>query len=206
MVIRWLDWVRRLQSIAQAGFTYNHDAYDQERYQQVQAIASEIASEHTSIDTTLITTLYQHEKGYATPKIDVRGVVFNEKGELLLVKEASTQKWTLPGGWADVWDTPSQAVEREIVEESGYVTKTIKLLAVYDRDTQGHPAYEFAVWKHYFLCDLIGGQAQTSVETSAIGWFAEDALPEIDTGRTLEKNLKRFFEHHRNPTLPTDFD
>ena len=116
-VAKWLDWVRRLQSIAQAGFTYNKIDFDQERYQQIQTVASEIAEAHTDIPKAKIETIYQQEKGYTTPKVDVRGVIFNEKSEILLVKEASTGKWTLPGGWADVWDTRSQAVEREIREE-----------------------------------------------------------------------------------------
>lgn len=203
---QWLNWVRRLQSVAQAGFTYNNDPYDQERYQQVQAIANEIATEHSTTSTDKIATMYRHEQGYATPKIDVRGVVFNASGELLMVKEASTQKWTLPGGWADVWDTPSTAVEREVLEESGYETKASKVLAIYDRDNQGHTHYEFAIWKTYFLCELQGGTAQTSIETSDVGFFAEDALPTLDEGRVLKKHLLHFFEHHRNPSLATDFD
>lgn len=203
---KWLEWVRRLNSIAQAGFTYNKDDYDQERYQQIQDIATEIASTHTDLPESKIATLYQHERGYATPKIDARGVVFNDSGEILMVKEASVGKWTLPGGWADVWDTPSKAVEREVFEESGYTAKAVKLLAVYDRDNQGHPEHEFAIWKNFFLCELIGGTAQTSVETSDVGFFAEDNLPELDTGRILKKHLHRFFEHYRNPSLPTDFD
>ncbi len=205
-VVKWLEWVRRLNSIAQAGFTYNNNAFDQERYQQIQAVASEIADAHTDIPKNKIDTLYQQEKGYVTPKVDVRGVVFNEAGEILLVKEASTGKWTLPGGWADVWDTPSQAVEREVREESGYETRATKLLALLDRDNQGHPAHEFAIWKTYFLCELKGGSAQTSTETSDVGFFAEDKLPELDTGRTLKKHILRFFEHYRDESLLTDFD
>ena len=205
-VAKWLDWVRRLQSIAQAGFTYNTIDFDQERYQQIQAVASEMAEAHTDIPKNKIDTLYQHEKGYATPKVDVRGIVFNENEEILLVKEASTGKWTLPGGWADVWDTPSQAVEREIREESGYETKATKLLALFDRDNQGHPAHEFSIWKSFFLCELQGGEARTSTETSDVGFFAEDNLPELDTGRTLEKHNLRFFEHYRDSSLATDFD
>ena len=205
-VPKWLEWVRRLNSIAQAGFTYNNINFDQERYQQIQAIASEIAEAHTDIPKNKIDKLYQKEEGYTTPKVDVRGVVFNEAGEILLVKEASTGKWTLPGGWADVWDTPSQAVEREVFEESGYETKATGVLALFDRDNQGHPTHEFAIWKIYFLCELRGGEAQISTETSAVGFFREDNLPELDTGRTLKKHVLRFFEQYHNEAMSADFD
>lgn len=203
---QWLKWARRLQSIAQAGLTYAHDVFDKERYQQIREIAAEIAAHATEGDFSAIHNLYQNETGYSTPKIGVRGVVFNANAELLLVKEASTGKWTLPGGWADVWDTPAQAIEREIREESGYETKAVKLLALYDYENQGHPPYIFAVYNIYFLCEFITGEAKISIETSEVGWFSEDCLPEIDSLRTLEKHLHRFFEHYRNPALPTDFD
>ena len=157
---KWLEWVRRLNSIAQAGFTYNENDYDQERYQQIQDIATEIAASHTDLPESKIADFYKNEKGYATPKLDARGAVFNADGEILMVKEAKVGRWTLPGGWVDVWDTPSKAVEREVFEESGYRVKAIKLMAVYDRDNQGHPEHEFAIWKNYFLCELTGGTAQ----------------------------------------------
>lgn len=203
---QWLDFVRRLQSIAQVGLSYSEGVYDLERYEQIRQIAAEIAAMNTDSDAEMITTLFKEEKGYTTPKVDVRGIVFNPAGEMLLVKEASTQKWTLPGGWADVWDTPAQGVEREILEESGYETKAIKLLALYDRDNQGHSVHATSIYKAYFLCELTGGEAKTSHETSAVGFFAEDNLPEFDKGRTLEKHVHRFFEHYRNPDLPSDFD
>jgi len=203
---KWLEWVRRLNSIAQAGFTYNENDYDQERYQQIQDIATEIAASHSNLPESKIADFYKNEKGYATPKLDARGAVFNADGEILMVKEAKVGRWTLPGGWVDVCDTPSKAVEREVFEESGYRVKAIKLMAVYDRDNQGHPEHEFAIWKNYFLCELTGGTAKTSVETSDVGFFTEDNLPELDTGRILKKHLHHFFEHYRNPSLPTDFD
>jgi len=99
-------------------------------------------------------------------------------------------------------------VAREVREESGYVVKATKLLAVYDRDRQGHtPPYPFSIYKLFFLCELLGGEAAPSNETSDVGWFAEDELPEnLSHGRTLPHELHEFFEHHRNPDLPTTFD
>ena len=202
----WLDWVRRLQSIAQAGKTYNNDVYDQERYDHVRQIAAEIGEAYTDKSAEKIEYLYKHETGYATPKVDVRGVVFNDQKEVLLVLERSSDKWTLPGGWADIWDTPKQAVEREIREESGYDTQAIRLLALYDRDNQGHPHYEFAVYKLYFLCELQGGTAETSIETSDVAFFAENALPPIDEGRVLKSQLHKFFQMMRDDVQITDFD
>ena len=77
--------------------------------------------------------LFACDAGYATPKVDVRGVVFQD-GKILLVQERSDGMWTLPGGWADVGDSPADAVVREIREESGYETRATKLLALLDRN------------------------------------------------------------------------
>lgn len=203
---KWLVWVKQLQAIAQIGLTYTEDAYDRERYEQIQVLAAEIAAEYTGVAQGNIEKLFQHERGYATPKVDVRGAVFNDAGQVLLVKEARSGEWTLPGGWADVWDTPAQGVEREIREESGYDATATKLVACYDRTNQGYRSSEFSIYKLFFLCTLQGGSAQTSHETTEVSFFAADALPPLDEGRTLKKHLLRCFAHYQDSSLPTEFD
>lgn len=203
---KWLAWARQIQSIATVGLLYTENPYDKERYEHLQALALEILAAHSGVPADVIGGLFQQEKGYPTPKVDVRGAVFNERGEILLVQEAKSGGWTLPGGWADVWDTPSQGVEREVFEESGLRVKAHKLISVYDRDNQGHPAHDFAIYKVTFLCALEGGTPTISHETLAVQFFAEDALPELDAGRTLKKHLHLCFEHYRDPSLPTAFD
>lgn len=58
----------------------------------------------------------------------------------------------------------------------------------------------------FFICSLTGGRAQTSLETSDVGFFSEDALPELSQGRVLESQIRRMFAHHRDSGLPTEFD
>jgi ADP-ribose pyrophosphatase YjhB (NUDIX family) len=139
--------------------------------------------------------------------VDVRGVVF-KASKILLVREIlDNHRWTLPGGWADVNETPGESVEREVFEESGFHTKAVKLLAVYDRTKQGHPnPFPYHVYKLFFLCEIIGGNAAISQETSEIDFFSEDHIPELSTSRVTRNQIERFFEHYRNPDWPTDFD
>lgn len=202
---QWLEWAQKLQAIAQIGLTYAKDDFDIERYEQIREIAAEIAAQHTDIDINIIRTLFSHDKGYTTPKLDVRGVVF-QNNQILLVKEAMDGLWTLPGGWADVGDTPAEAVVREIREEAGYETRAIKLLGCYDRQRHDHPPYEFYAYKLYFLCELTGEQIEHGHETLAVDWFDEDGIPPLSTGRVTETFIKRMFEHYRHPDWPTDFD
>jgi ADP-ribose pyrophosphatase YjhB (NUDIX family) len=203
----WIEWVRSLQAISQIGLYYADNQYDRDRYEQIGKISAEILSHRSNLNDGQIIELNASEFGYATPKVDVRGVVFKDS-KILLVSEIDDQgRWTLPGGWADVNETPSQAVVREIFEESGFETKVVKLLAVYDRDAQGHvPRFPYHVYKLFFLCDITGGAAGTNHETSDIAFFAEDEFPELSVSRVTHKQLHRFFEHTRDQSLPTDFD
>jgi len=204
---QWLRWARELQAIAQIGQTFARESpFDLERYQRIQQIAAEIVAAGTGVDFATVAAFFDAEHGYATPKVDVRGVVFREE-ELLLVREASDGLWTLPGGWADVNESPGVATVREVREESGYETRAAKLLAAYDRSLHGHePPFPYHVYKLFIRCDLVGGAAAASHETTEVGFFPETALPPLSVSRVTERQLRRMFEHHRHPDMPTDFD
>jgi len=156
-------------------------------------------------DVDQLLDLFTDEAGYATPKIDVRGVVI-EQNKILLVQERRDKRWTLPGGFADVGVSPAENVVKEIREESGYQTRAVKLLAAYDRNKHPHGPYTYHIYKLFFLCDLEGGKAQASIETSAAEFFAEDDLPTLSISRVTEEQIHRMFDHYRHPEWPTDFD
>lgn len=202
---RWLDWARRVQALAQNGLTYTEGPFDRERYAELRRIAAEMMAAYGDADPARVEGLFAADDGYATPKVDVRGVVFRE-GRILLVRETEDGLWTLPGGWADAGETPAEAVVKEIREESGYLTRADKLLAVYDRDRQGHPPLRWHVYKLLLRCELLGGEPAHSTETDGIGFFAEDELPPLSLGRILPAQIHRAFEHLRNPDWPTEFD
>ena len=205
--MKWSEWGRKLQAISQTGLHFNKDQYDRERYEQIGAIAAEILAEHTNLSVEELHQLNAAEFGYATPKVDVRGVIFTD-AKLLLVREiADAGRWTLPGGWADVNESPTQAVIREVLEESGFETRVIKLLAVYDREQQKHtPSFPYSVYKLFFHCQIVGGEPRINNEASEIAFFGETEIPEQSESRVKKSQLFRFFEHYRKPNLPTDFD
>lgn len=205
---QWLDWAQRLQAIAQTGLTYAKDPFDIERYGQIREIAAQMMAAGSGDDLEMIRGLFNDQAGYTTPKVDVRGVVFRDNKILLVREKLDNGRWTLPGGWADVGETPSLATEREVWEEAGYRARAVKLLALYDRQKQGHPPYAFYVYKVFFLCELLDETQQLvpNVETEETGWFAENNLPELSIGRVTEAQIHRFFEHQRHPDWPTDFD
>lgn len=202
---KWLEWVQKLQAIAQNGLTYSENPFDIERFKALQTISAEIMATHTNVEQSYVLDLFTREVGYATPKVEVRGAVFRDN-TILLVKERVDGCWTLPGGWADVGETPSEVAVKEVYEESGYRTRAVKLIAVYDRDMQGHPPFPHSVYKLFFLCELLGGSPSPSIETEEVGFFPEDGIPELSLGRVTPAQINRVFEHYRHPELPTDFD
>jgi ADP-ribose pyrophosphatase YjhB (NUDIX family) len=202
---KWLDWAQRLQAIAQSGLAYAPPQYDLERYEAVREIAAEMMAQSADTEIAPIRDLFASQAGYATPKVDVRAAIFRGT-EILLVREREDGCWTLPGGWADIGESPSEAAVREVREESGYETRAVKLLALYDRNRHGHPPIPFHAYKVFFRCELVGGAPAHSSETSGVGWFAEDRLPALSLTRVTGAQIHRLFEHSRHPEWPTDFD
>lgn len=203
----WLDIIRELKAIAQTGLAYTEGKFDRERYGRLQELTAVIASQKTNDSLPEIRGLFEKEEGYPTPKIDVRGAVFRDN-KILLVREIADQnRWTLPGGWADVGDLPSTAVTKEVFEESGFRTRAVKLIAMLDRDNHPHPKLFTHIYKIFFLCNILGGEAAISMETSEVRFFGEEEIPaDLSIARVLPKQIKLCFDHYRNPDLPTVFD
>lgn len=202
---RWLDWARRISALAQNGLTYADGVFDRVRYEELRGIAAEMMAAYGHSEPEHVVDLFRRETGYATPKVDVRAVVFQGR-RVLLVREVEDGLWTLPGGWADAGETPKEAVEKELREESGYVATAVKLLAVYERDRHGAPPLPWSVYKLFIRCEITGGEPAGSIETSGVGFFAEDELPPLSEGRVMPSQLRRMFHHLRDPQLPTDLD
>jgi ADP-ribose pyrophosphatase YjhB (NUDIX family) len=200
-----LAWARKVQAIAQNGLAFTQDPFDRERYLQLQALATQVLQAELGLPDAQTAELWKDQQGYATPKVDVRGGIFRN-GRVLLVRERSDGRWTLPGGWVDVNDAPSEAVVREIFEESGYRARAVKLAALVDKNRHPHPPGLHHIYKLLFLCELTGGAPALSQETDGVDFFPLDALPELSTGRILASQIERLYRHQLEPALPTDFD
>ncbi len=202
----WLDYAQRLAALAQDGMAYCRNPYDLERYHLLRELAAEMIAASSGEDFETVCGLLDNQAGYATPKLDVRGVVFRDEKILLVQERSDGNRWTLPGGWVDVGEPPRLAVEREVREESGYEVKASKLLALYDRSLHGHPPHLFHTYKIYILCELQGGAPAESLETGGADFFPLGELPELSLSRTTPADIERMFEHLHQPNLPTDLD
>lgn len=202
---RWLIWAREIQALSQTGFHYAENEYQRQRYQRLYEIAAEIISVHTDLETSSLVKTFKSQIGYATPRVDVRGAVFRD-GKLLLVRERLDGGWTMPGGWADVGDLPSAAVEREVWEEAGFRVKARKVVGVYDAN-RADPLELFHAFKIVFLCEILSGEARPSNETSEVTFFGWDEIPGVFSGeRTKLRHIQDAFAAYQDMTCPTVFD
>lgn len=197
---------REVRAIAQTGLAFTADGFDHQRYQRLRELAARLMAQGSSSEHESILQLLRQEKGYATPKVDVRGAAFVD-GRVLMVREISDGKWTLPGGWADVNQSAGECVVREIAEESGFQARALKMAAVYDYQRSGHPPHHIdSIYKMFFICEITGGEARASDETSEVAFFARNELPPLSLGRTTAAQIERMFHHCEHPELATDFD
>ncbi len=202
---QWLQWAKSLQTMTQTGLTYSKDPYDIVRYEAIRDIAYEMMAVNAHVEVEHIRQLFLEEQGHATPKVDVRAAIFKDNS-ILLVKERSDGGWTLPGGWADVGESASEAVAREVFEESGYRVRVTRLLGIYDRNKQGHPSSPYYIYKIYFACEIVGGTPTPSSETSDIAFFPQDAIPPLSLPRVTPAQIERFFAMHQHAETAADFD
>lgn len=205
----WLATAQRLQALAQTGLEYANNPFDTERYEEIRALSvrmvQALAAEPLALDK--ITNLFAGETGYQTPKVDVRAVLFRGTNEVLLVQEKiDGNRWTLPGGWADVGLTPFEVAEKETHEETGLQVRAVRLLALFDKKKHPHPPQPWYIYKCFVLCEIVGGALQAATpETNGARWVSETEIPHLalSVDRTTTSQLATLFEFARQPDKPT---
>ncbi|MBR8741794.1 NUDIX hydrolase N-terminal domain-containing protein [Nocardiopsis sp. MG754419] len=192
-----------LTAQAESGLAYCTDRFDIERFHRIGSLARDLMATVTAEEPPAYDPRVAVTAGYTTPKIDVRGGVFDASGRVLLVREvADGHRWTLPGGWCDILESPRQAIEREVAEESGVRVRATHLAAVVDRHLWPHtPVYDRHIYKLLFVCAPEGDldPAFTSAETSEVAWFDVADLPELSVARVLPEQIALLHEHWSDP-------
>ena len=202
--VEWIETLNQITGLAQSGLYYSKDVYDKERYEQLLEHVKTLI-ELKEIDTKDFIPNILQDVGYATPKVDVRAVVFKEK-KILLAKETQDGLWSIPGGWADVGFSAAENAEKEVLEETGLEVKAVKLLALTDRRKHPHPPMFLHVYKAFFWCEIVGGELAPSIETPEVGFFGRDELPPISTARVTEDQIQQFFDYLEELPEKTYFD
>ncbi len=200
----WLKWAIEIQSIAQCGLTYTKDAYDKERYDQLRNIAAEMLSYKTDIPVDKIKNLFCNEEGYQTPKLDTRAAIFKDDKILLVHEKSGT--WSLPGGWVDVLESIESNTIKEVKEEAGLDVVAKKIIAIQDRNKHNVPIYPYGICKVFVQCDLISGEFVENIETTEIGYFSINNLPNLSNEKSNFEQIEMCFKAKEDKNWRVLFD
>ena len=201
----WLDIAKKISSIAQTGLAFTKDKYDKERYLELQNLSIDILKRLTEIETEKLDFIFNRDIGYQTPKVGIRAVV-PEENRLLLVREKMDNKWSLPGGYADLGMTPSQIAVKEVKEESGFDVEPVRILGFIDYNKHQERQFPFDIYQLFLECKIIGGNALPGLETTEVGFFELEDLPELSTRRVTRDQIVKMFELCQNRDSVPIFD
>ncbi|WP_316213463.1 MULTISPECIES: NUDIX hydrolase [unclassified Bradyrhizobium] len=204
---QWLAYAKRLQAIALTGLQFSKDPFDRERFDEIASIANEMLAALGNVPIERIEGLISDfARGYATPRVDVRGAII-EADAILLVRERSDGLWTLPGGFADVGRSAAQNIEKEMLEEAGLRVITRRLYGVRYKASHPYPADVRDFYKMFFLCDRVDDSGPASGgETSEVGFFRLNELPPLSRGRVLESDIEAAFAFSADAHKAAFFD
>ena len=174
---RFRVWADRLQARARTGLFFASNAYDRERYQEIIAIAAEMAGLLTGQSPVKIEAIWARDVGYVTPRVGVGAAIFDQHGAILLQQRTESGLWALPAGFLEVGETPAEGIVREVQEEMGLIVRPDRLLGVYD--CQGGPWLLHHLYNIVFWCSVQGGSLTATDEVPVAAYFDQDALPEL---------------------------
>jgi len=111
----------------------------------------------------------------------VAAVIFSPEG-VLLQRRDDNRLWGLPGGGVEPGESVTEAVIREVFEETGLRVEPRRLIGVYSAP-EHHQIITYPDGNviHYvssvFECTVTGGTLTCCAETLELGWFDPEALP-----------------------------
>ncbi|MFM1751536.1 MAG: hypothetical protein RL119_498 [Actinomycetota bacterium] len=184
-------WSEALAGIARTGLGFTQSLYERERFEEILHVAADIKAaadealevrrEQDHFVQEWMESVGEGVPGYVTPKVAIGAIVGNDAGEILLVRRPDSGVWLYPTGWADVGYSPSEVAIKEVREETGIECEPVQLLGVVDGQRMGFS--RFGMYMLLFHCRSTGGSLEGHpLETSGLGWFAEDQLPEATAG------------------------
>lgn len=202
----YLNVIKKIKALSETGLVYAQNGYEIERNQELINLSKELMASMAKQPIKKLDSFYMPPIDYPTPKVDVRGFILNERGEVLMAKEKVDGGWTIPGGWADVGYTPAEIAVKEVEEETGIIVEAVRLLAVYDKRCHAHPPSPLYVYKLVFLCRMKGGELRGNFDIEDAGWFKIDELPSLSEDRIVKSQIEELYRLANDESLPVVFD
>lgn len=197
-----LTITNRIKAITDIGLLYAGNEYERERYLELRELSFQLLSHISGHDIDHLKASFPLVKDYPTAKVDIRGMLLDPDKKILLVKESTDGRWSLPGGWADVGQSPKEVIVKEFKEETGLDILPENLLAVFDKKMHAHPPQPFYVYKMVFHCRAVSDQITKGFDVLDVQYFAIDQLPPLSQDRVLKPQLEMLYQK----ILASDFE
>ncbi len=193
------DYIIKIQSIAKIGLLYSKDPYAITNYQQINELSLKMLEDFMEVEFDRPN--YFSRDIYPTPNVSVRTVIFNkERNKVLLVREAFIGGYSLPGGWADLYDSPAQTAINECNQEAGADIDIVRLVGIVSRLPFKQPT---AISEYVIIFEgkIKGHLHEHEYETDDVQFFPIDHLPEISKKSNSEEIKHFILAAYHNETI-----
>lgn len=195
----------QMRAMANNGLTYSTNSYDIDRYHKLLALAAELLSVAATQTVDEIVRIFAADVDLRTPLVGMDTAVFDDAGRVLLIQRSDNHKWAMPGGAAEIGETPAANAAREVWEETGYQVEITHLLGLFDNSR-----YFRDINRHGYLLlfagKVVGGEITLSNESLDVQWVALDAIPWDELSPGHVERLRHAVTWVGDPTIPTYFD
>ena len=136
--------------------------------------------------------------------VSASAVIFDRFGQVLLQKRSDKGWWGLPGGKLEIGENFQNCIVREVKEETNLVVDPKNLIKVYS-DLSDYKAIEYPDGKlvqyitALFVCKKISGYLNLSKESTDIGYYDPQKLPEqtLFSAKLRVKDTQKFCKRNQ---------
>ncbi|MGN8070563.1 NUDIX hydrolase N-terminal domain-containing protein [Mucilaginibacter sp. SG564] len=189
-----LSLITQLRSVADTGLLYAKNEYDIERYTELRHISTQMLDEVSGYGEESISIYFPQAIDYPTAKVDIRGILLSTDNKILLARESTDGKWSLPGGWGDIGYSPKEVIVKEFQEETGLDVVPERLMAVFDKKMHPHPPQPFYVYKMVFYCKALSSTLNKGFDVLDVQYFDINQLPELSEDRILKSQIELLYQ------------
>jgi len=134
--------------------------------------------------------------------VAVTAFVQDEAGRILLIRRTDNDLYAIPGGALEVGETLTQAVQREVMEETGIAVMVTGLVGLFSNPehviefTDGEVRQEFSIC---FRAEPTGGELRTSNESKEVLWRAPADLDALNIHPSIRLRIQHGLERRPEP-------
>ncbi|MGK8559572.1 NUDIX hydrolase [Nocardia gipuzkoensis] len=135
-------------------------------------------------------------------KVAVSGFVQDSHGRVLMIHRTDNDLYSIPGGGLEPGETVTEAVVREVYEETGIDVRVTSLIGIFSNPDHviayddGEVRQEFSIC---FRAEPIGGQPRTSSESKVVIWVAPTDLAKLDIHPSIALRIERGLKETSTP-------